>query len=179
MSSSERSRRAVLFGLGALALGGCTFRPMYARVDVTGDGSASIGEQLARIDVTPIQSRTGVNLRNELLFKFTGGGRDVENPIHRLDIQMSETTTGVSIESIAGRPSGFNSIVTAVYVLSDVTTGRPVHRGRVVARASYERGIQRFADQRAERDAQDRAVRSMADLLRNELAAFFAGRMAT
>ena len=172
MSSSEpTSRRAVLLGLGALALGGCTFRPLYARSDVTGE--PSIGDRLARVDVAPVASRSGVNLRNELLFRFTGGGEDVANPAYRLVVQLTEGSSGVIVETISGRPSGFNSVVTASYRLIDLPTGRELHRGNVVARASFDSGVQRFANQRAERDAQDRAVRTVADLLRNDLAAFF------
>ncbi len=175
MSSSEVSRRVLLIALVGGGVSACTFRPMYGSLAM-GDGGAAIGDLLARTAVTPLASRSGVNLRNELLFRFTGGGNEPADPAFRLDFQLSEASTGIIVETISGRPSGFTVISTARYTLIELATQRALRSNVVVARASFDRGIQRFADQRAERDAQDRAVRSLADLIRNDLAAYFTSR---
>ena len=56
-------------------------------------------------------------------------------------------------------------------VAVDSATGEVVTAGESVVRIPYERSPQRFASLRAARDAQIRAAKTLADLIRNRIAA--------
>ena len=69
--------------LAALALAGLTagcFQPLYGTQSPIG-GKAGVGDKMSAVEVAPIAapngtrlSRIGVNVRNELMYQFTGGG---------------------------------------------------------------------------------------------------------
>lgn len=60
--------------------------------------------------------------------------------------------------------------LTGTYVITDIRTGKSVARGQRSVTASYDRPRQEFANVRAERDAQNRAARELAELLRLAIA---------
>jgi LPS-assembly lipoprotein len=67
-------------------------------------------------------------------------------------------------------PSAGTVTLTADYVLTRKADGEVVATGRRQVSASFDRARQEFATLRAERDAQDRAARELAELLRLALA---------
>src|SRR5438128_764828 len=84
------------FALLAIAglLGGC-FQPLYGEHSLT--GQPVLREQLSAVDVLQIEApkgtdeaRLAVEIRNALLFDFTGGGYAAP-PTHRLKVSMSST----------------------------------------------------------------------------------------
>ncbi len=66
--------------------------------------------------------------------------------------------------------------LTAAYTLSDATTGKTVASGKRSITSSFDRPLQEFAAYRAQRDAEDRAARELADLLRLAIAQDLARR---
>ena len=83
-------RAAVALAIAALA-GGC-FQPLYGERSIT--GSPALRESLAAVDIQPIEVPTGgtdtrmaVQIRNDLIFNFTGGGAPYP-PTHRLKIRL-------------------------------------------------------------------------------------------
>lgn len=189
MSSSDRlraaspTRRAALaLALGAtLFAAGCQVRPLYGTVGMPG-GSPALSEELARIDIDPVQTassrdldRVGQVLRNELIFGFR---RDREAPesSYRLKILIDRPLNEVGVERLADVPSAYTVTVNATYVLSDIATGRTLETGRAFGTASFDFSSQRFANLRAERDAEDRAAKTVARDIQTRLASFFATR---
>ena len=79
------SRRAV-FGAMLLApvLAGCGFQPLYGSGFSGGEGVAG---KLRSVDIALIPGRVGQEVRNELIFKETGG-RDPAPPRYRLEIAL-------------------------------------------------------------------------------------------
>ncbi|MGL4975362.1 MAG: LPS assembly lipoprotein LptE [Bosea sp. (in: a-proteobacteria)] len=172
MSSSEQtgpSRRLALAiaGLAALSVGGC-FRPLYGEgtVSVTG---GSVRSALAGIEVASIPDRLGHYLRNELVFDLDGSGQESEKRL-LLTVKVTEALDIVSVDYSTGRADSATLVATAIWTLSNKSTGQAVTNGTSIARASYDRSSQRFATVRAARDAQIRAARSLSELIRNRIA---------
>jgi len=65
--------------------------------------------------------------------------------------------------------------VNASYSLVEIATGKVVVRDSTIAEVDYDipGPQQRFAKQRAQRDAEDRAVQLVADTIKNRLASYF------
>lgn len=178
MSSSEagncdarQSRRAMLaavMGLAALA-GGC-LRPLYAEntASVTG---GSVRTAMKEVDIPEIKGLIGHYLRNELVFELDGGGEPDLTKRLRLDAKVAEALEVVTVDYANGRADSAILVATATWTLTDVRSGKVVSFGTNVVRAPYERSVQRFATVRAARDAQIRAAKNLATLIRGQLAA--------
>jgi LPS-assembly lipoprotein len=156
------ARLAAILGLAACA-GGC-FQPLYA--DKSVDGGTSLRNALAAIDVKQItaikgsdEARLAVEVRNALMYDFTGGGAGAR-PTYT-------STTRPAIEDY-----GINASVQ----LTEIASGKQVVNGQTFARVSYDipGQEQRFARMRGLRDAESRAAKVIADNIRSRLASYFA-----
>jgi LPS-assembly lipoprotein len=162
--------------LGALTAG--CFQPMYAERTVTGE--PALREKLSAVDVTDIttaavaDARLGVELRNGLLFSFTGGGSPAP-PTHKLVVRMSTSRTSAIVDVTTSRPDIENYGIDVSYELREIATNKPVMRAQTFARVSYDipGQEQRFARIRGLRDAESRATRQIAENISQRLSAFF------
>lgn len=152
----------------SLAVSGCGgLQPLYGTTSSTGN---SVASALAEVEVTPIPGRVGQQVRNELIFKTTGGDGRSEAPLYRLQIVLKETAASELVD----RDADVGAVVyglTSDYQLIRVADNTVLHQGRAVARAPYDKVKSIFADIRARRDAEDRAARSLADSIRTQVAA--------
>lgn len=184
MSSSETKirpeRRALLrFGLAAglsLTLAGC-FRPVYGdqgyAASPSQKGDAPVAVNLKRIDVKAIEGRVGGKMRNELIFLLRGG--DAAGPIaYRLDITIGEGDQEPIVDPFTGQPEVRSVSLSAEYELKPAGRLDPLIKGQEFATASYNYTLQRFANIRAERDAQDRAATQIAEKIRTRMQGYFA-----
>ena len=169
MSSVNLSRRALLAGLGSMAvlgLAGCGFQPLYAARTAEGP----VSDALAAIDIEPIASRPGQELRNNLIFRFTRGGTPPP-AIYKLAITLTTSGQKLAVEPRSGRGEAAFVSAQASYVLRRADTGVVILQATQSANASYDQSEQRFANYRAEIDAENRAVTVLADLMRTRIAA--------
>jgi LPS-assembly lipoprotein len=164
--------RKILLAFALLGLSACALEPMYG--SLRPDGQPSVGSNLANIEISTIGGRAGIALRNEMIFVFTGGGQPVENGRYRLDIALQENVTPTQYEQISGRPTSALQYMSATYFLTDRITNKKIYQSRSFARTTYDQDIQRFANIRAARDSEDRAVKVLAQEIRNSLASYFA-----
>ncbi len=115
--------------LGALTAG--CFQPMYAERTVTGE--PALREKLSAVDVTDIttaavaDARLGVELRNGLLFSFTGGSSPAP-PTHKLVVRMSTSRTSAIVDVTTSRPDIENYGIDVSYELREIATNKPVMR---------------------------------------------------
>jgi LPS-assembly lipoprotein len=81
----------------------------------------------------------------------------------------------VSTDPVTGRPTEEIGGVSATYQLVEIATGKVVLRDSTFAHVGYDipGSQQRFAKQRAQLNAQDRATTLVADAIRNRLASYF------
>lgn len=174
MSSYDRTapRRllllASLFGLSVLAAG-CTVRPLYSTASVNG---RLVGEQarLASIGIKPVDTRFGQKVRNQLVFLLGGGAGEPASPAYELALDISSKTSSAAYQAAnsldnAGVATAGTVTMTASYTLTDTATTKAVATGKRSVMASFDRPQQQYATVRAERDAQDRAARELAEEL--------------
>ncbi len=188
-AKSGRPSRRDLFGgativAGALLLSGCRFRPLYGvSATLPGDGTEqgrTVQTQMAAIsikfpDYGDSESMTRINqvLYNQLIFAFTRGG-DTLPPRYRLEILTNKRRTEVGVEQLADVPTAYNITVNSSFVLADIQTDRTLYTGRSFAAASFDFSSQRFANLRAERNAENRAAKVVAADINTRIASFFA-----
>jgi len=166
---------AALAGLTA----GC-FQPLYGDRPVVGGGPA-LQDKLAAVDVAQIVAPNGtrlariaVNVRNDLIYNLTGGGAGA-SPTYRLDIRLAVSQQQVIVDINSGRPDIQNYGINASYTLTDLNSRKVVVNGQTFSRVSYDvpGQEQRFAGQRALRDAEDRAAQVIATNIKSRLASYF------
>jgi LPS-assembly lipoprotein len=170
------SRLAVVMAAGAL-VAGC-FQPLYGERSLT--GGPALRESLSAVDVIQIdapagsfEARLAVQIRNDLLFNFTGGG-EPRPQSHRLKIQMLGNRSIVSLDSNTALPNVENYALNANYTLTEIASGKVVVQGRAFATVSYEPpGAQRFARITALGDAERRAARVISENITTRLASYF------
>jgi len=170
-------RMALVAGLGGLTAG--CFQPMYGSSSVV--PTAGLDDRLGAVDVLPITAphgtrlaRVGEQVRNDLIFKLTGGGA-AQTAAYELTVRLASNQQQVIVDINSGRPDIQEYTVTASFTLVDIGTGKPVLTDTTFGRVSYNipGGQQRFAGERGLRDAENRAADVVADHIRSRLASYF------
>jgi len=167
-------RRMVLLGAAAAALtaAGCTVRPLYSDAPL-GNSSVSAKAELASIAVKPVNTRYAQQVRNNLIFALYGGAQAPAAPAYSLALNVTELVQSAAIVQVTtdtDQPTAGTVTLTAAYTLTDARTGKAVATGKRSISSSYDKPSQEFASYRAQIDAENRAARELADLLRLGLA---------
>jgi LPS-assembly lipoprotein len=178
----QRWRRPAGAVLVACALGGLTagcWQPLYGKPpDVNTDGAY---DKLLATEVPPIAAthgtpaeRIAVGMFNALQFDLHGGAQ-VSAPIYRLVVNVGTSQFTAVLDPVTGRPNTQIDSVIANYTLTEIATGKVVVTDNCFAHVDYDipGDQQRFAKQRAQRDAEDRAIQVAAETIRNRLASYF------
>ena len=162
------SRSLVLLAAAALLMG-CGFRPLYGSGD-----AAETENELAAIEVRPIENRIGQILHNHLLDLLTPRSRP-RRAKYVLDIRLRETIAHLGVEKSELATRANLRITAKILLLSP--GGREVFKGQSVTISSFNiLGSDDLATLVAEKDARARAVRQIAGDIRTRLAAFFIQR---
>src|SRR5262245_21424070 len=123
-------REATVCTLAAFCAG--CFQPLYGDVTTARGGSVAVGDALKSIDVKQIdavpntaEARLAVQLRNELLFKFTGGGSSA-SPTHELIVKITGARTAVTIDRETKLPSNELFSLRTTYTLTEIASKKVV-----------------------------------------------------
>lgn len=167
-------RRAVLLGVAACAIlvAGCTVRPLYSDAPLDASG-VSAKTELASIAVKPVNSRYAQQVRNNLIFGLYGGAQAPAEPTYSLALGVSELVQSAAVVQVTtdvDQPTAGTVTLTSSYTLTDAKTGKTVATGTRSIASSFDRPSQEFATYRAQIDAENRAARELAELLRLALA---------
>lgn len=147
-------------------LGACGFRPLHADIDGTGP----VSEKMAAINIAPVPGRVGQQLRNELIFKTTGGGATPPSE-YRLNIAVRERVTSTIVERTGeAKRQVYN--LDAKFKLTRLSDNAVILEGSSFARAGFERFESIFSNVRARYDAENRAAKTVAQDLKARLSAF-------
>ncbi len=158
--------RTLVF-VAALSVAGC-LRPMYG-----GAGGQQLRATLTAIHIEPIPARLGHYLASELRFALNGSGSEVE-PKYRLHIAVNQKLQTPLIDTISGQATRGTVVIDARYRLVPVGAKDPVTQGVAFTTVSYDRSSQRFANLRAQRDAEIRASKTLAEQIHVRLASYLA-----
>jgi LPS-assembly lipoprotein len=165
-----------------LAVAGLTagcFEPLYkSHSTAGGDG---VQDKFAAIEIKPITApkgtpteRVAVAMYNALTYNLHNGGNGAP-PLYRLKVDVTSSQFTAVIDPTSGRPDASVETVTARFQLIEIATENVVLQDNTTGHVDYDipGPQQRFAGQRARRDAEDRAVTVAAEAIRNRLASYF------
>lgn len=169
MSSPSRTLAAVALLALLTALAGCQVRPLYG----TTSGEAGPQADMPAIAIQEPRSRVEQVYRNALIFALRGGA-DESVARYGLIYRTTINVQGLAVERGAGTPNIYQLTGGASFLLKDAATGTSIFGANITAIDSYARSSQNFANLRAERDAEDRLAKTLAELTRARLAAYFA-----
>jgi LPS-assembly lipoprotein len=159
----------------------CTVAPLYgSKPEMTeGPGIAALG----KIAVKPANARPEQQVRNHLIFLLGQNGAEPAKPNYSLALHVKVRTVSAGTQQAIfdpttneGQPTSGTVIMTSDYVLTDASTGKEIATGSRSASSEFDRPRQEFANDRALRDAQDRAARELAELLRLSIAQDLSGK---
>jgi len=159
----KKWRRFAVLSL-ALPAGGC-FQPLYGEAAHPG-----LTAELQAIAVAPIKNRIGHYLGNDLIANLNGTGATPE-PKYRLTVTTTVGSDTPTVSSQIGVANAATVTATAAYTLTPAGGGEEILSGSATAVAVYDNTEQRFANLRAERDAEIRLAKSLADEIELRLAA--------
>ena len=165
---SDRARGLAALAL-ALSLGGC-FQPLYSEAAHPG-----LVADLQAIEVAPIKDRIGHYLGDDLISSLNGTG---STPIakYRLTVTLTQKTQTPTIESQINAADAATVVGTAKFSLVQIEPEKVVFQGVATTAAVYDRTLQGFANLRAERDAEIRIARALADEISLRVAAALAAK---
>ncbi len=173
MSSSEaaRPRRVLLAAvLSIAALAGGCFQPLYSDYTTSTMG-VSVKTALRGIEIPEIKGLIGHYFRNELVFEFDGSGEPDAQKTAKLEAAVTESVEVVTVDYANGRADSAVLVATVTWKLTRNGTAEILASGTNSVRVPYERSSQRFATVRAARDAQVRAAKNLATIVRGQIAA--------
>jgi LPS-assembly lipoprotein len=171
------ARLAVVFAAASLTAG--CFEPLYANRPAA--GVDNVHDKLAAVELAPATTRPGapdariaVGMHNTLQYELTGGA-GATAPTHRLVVSVGATGISFIIDITTGRPTAQIGGVSANYQLIEIATNKVVLKDTAYSHVDYDiaGSQQRFTQQRAELDAEDRAIKIVAEAIRNRLASYF------
>jgi LPS-assembly lipoprotein len=177
MSLAKIAARLLAIAALSALTAGC-FQPMYAAHT---DGTPALREKLMGVDLPPVdkptgsrEARLGVEIRNALAFKLYGAATGMP-PTHKLVIRFTTTRNSLILDPATALPSIENYGIDAQYNLIEIVSNKSVMTGSTFSRVSYDipGQLQRFARQRAFRDAEDRACAAIAENIQTRLASYF------
>ncbi|MEG6508086.1 LPS assembly lipoprotein LptE [Methyloligella sp. 2.7D] len=159
---------ALLAGAGLMLAGCGGVRPLYG----TSTGGQDVKNAMAAVDVQPIPGRVGQQVRNELIFTNTGGGQ-APQPRYRLNIVLKESLLK-SLVRRSGEATSETVQLQAQFKLVDMSNNKVLKEGNALSRAVYDRYEKTFSNVRAKDNAENRAAKQIAEMIRTQVAAYLA-----
>ncbi len=174
MSSYDRTRSGggrkaghviLVAAIAATALAACTVQPLYAPTA----GTTSVVSSLGDITVDPVSGRLGQELRNQLIFQLNGGKGQPDNARYHMGLSATSSSQALGVSPTAAAPA-YSITVTATYELRSIAGNKIILRSTSSKSASYDRVNQLYSNERALRDAENRAAALVAEDIRIRLA---------
>ncbi len=147
--------------LGVIA--GCQVRPLYST-------PAGTEGKLAAVAISKADDRVEQQVRNDLIFLFSGGAGETQSALYHLELNVTVRKIGVLLDVRDDIPRAGRIVVSADYNLVQTDSGETLASGKRSAVALVDYPVQEFAKLRAVRDAENRGSRELAELIRADVA---------
>lgn len=157
--------RLAVVAMLASGLAGC-LQPVHGTR--LGSGSSAIDAVLADVTIDSIPGYLGYNLQSELDYLFTGGAKSpTRGGRYILKVKTQQTKGTTIIDQQTARAQTVTLQVEAIYVLIDQRDGGKIKAsGKASASGSFDRSQLRYATLRAQRDAEERVAKALAERLK-------------
>jgi LPS-assembly lipoprotein len=160
---------AALLLAAALALGGCTLRPLYA-----GGGAGDVAQALRGVDVAPIPGRAGWLVRTALEDRLGNGAAGPgAAPRYRLEVELDDRITGFGIR-IDNAVTRERRTLRARYRLVDAALGTTLLDATAGSDAGIDVVSSEYATVAAEQTALERLSLEIADQIVSRVALYAA-----
>jgi LPS-assembly lipoprotein len=167
---SGRSAVLMLSLFVTASLSACTFQPLYApSANLDGNISDDLSTKFAQINVGEVKTRVAQQVRNHLIFLLSN---DSSSADPRYDVRLLVTSfeRRLASNAVVSDTTAGSVTVTVSYALIDNELKQRIAGGNRSASAYFDRTSQNFSNQRAVRDAQNRAGKEVAETIRLALA---------
>ena len=154
-------------GLSLLLLSGCAFKPLYSNT-ATNQELATV---LAGIEIPEVPGRVGQQVRNELIFRFRGGGHQAE-PQYKLVLAVRQSVTSQLVQRDGDSRGQIFQLTTNFKLYRLDNEKEPLLSGRSYSKASFQDDESVYANVRSRRDAENRTAKVTADDIQGRIAAF-------
>lgn len=154
---------AAMLGLTVLGVQACQVKPLYYTGSTT-------QESLASVAIKPVDDRVSQELRNRLIFLYSGGQGEPASAEYTLDFNVRGRASRVLREQLSDGITSQRYSATVTYTLMDNKTKKVVGSGKRTVVTFYDQTTQEFANRRALRDAQNRAAHELAEIIRADTA---------
>lgn len=176
LSAPSGGRRGRICGAALLAaaslVSACTVRPLYSDAASTTGALPSAAADLKSIAIEPVDTRYAQQVRNNLIFYFNGGSGQPADAKYKMKLIVTQEVIDearISVEN-ENRPTAASLYMTGAYIITEPATGEQLAKGVRTISSHYDQPSQEFANLRANRDAENRAARELAELLRLDVA---------
>lgn len=166
--------RGCLFAVTILAAAmaaGCTVQPLLAK-NPGGMGAPGFGETLSSVTIKPVGTRYAQQVRNNLIFLLHGGAAEPAQPRYSVNLVVTRRQNKAATVQLKNEEESTaeTMTLTARYIITDAKTGKNVATGTRAITSAYDVPLQEYAVYRAEIDAENRAARELAEVLRLSIA---------
>lgn len=155
-----------------LSLAACGFHPLYGSHSLGSSASdAATNAQLSQIHIDTIADRQGQKLRNDLIDILQPQG-EASGPLYHLTVTYNETQVNLGLQNDAVTTRG-QLTLSLSYGLTSFKNGKLVTGGAAQAITAYNIQTSEFATILSRDDAEDRALRQLAQDIALRLGLFF------
>jgi len=171
---SQVLRASLLMAAVALigVTAGCQVRPLYGSGGTLSSGATGAVTPLSSISFKPVGDRPSQIVRNQLVFLFNGGAAAKTDTRYSVVLNVTSQTASAAYVQVTSEdePTAGTVTMRGAYEITDNQTAQVIRRGSRQVLSSFDVPRQQFSALRAERDAQERAGRELAELLRLAIA---------
>lgn len=160
------ARRVRLLAMvaAALALGGCGFTPLYG-------SEGGVGPALSSVSISAPDGRAAFLVREQLEDALARDRGETAKYRLNFTVEQIRFPRGLRVNNIA---TGYELDLTVHYSLFDSATGQLVYAGDAPVQVSYNSADAPYAGITAQQNAEERAARQAAVLIRLDLSRYFA-----
>ena len=160
---------------GVMLVLASTLTACFQPVNTPTFGGQHLSAHLSQVSVERVEGYMGYTLKSELDYLLTNG-TPAKNSRYHLSLKTMQGRGSSILDAATGRAQIVTLQVEASYELKDAKTSKVIGSGKTFASASYDRSQQRFATIRAQRDAEERVGKALAERLKIIITTILAGQ---